>query len=435
MLKSWGNYPQHPQTGKSTNWLNDLSKDFSDLVKNYGTTLPFGNGRSYGDSCLAASNHLLQMRNLNRFIEADWKRGIIKAQAGVTLEEILNLSIPHGWFLPVTPGTKYVTLGGAVANDVHGKNHHIRGTFGCHVKSFSLLRSNQEPIVCSSQENFDLFGATIGGLGLTGIIQWVEFKMIPIVSSLIDTSTIRFSSLDEFFDLSDELDVLNEYSVAWVDCLAKGKNIGRGVFMAGNHSAEGELKVSKKAKITMPFTPPISLINSLSLKCLNLAYYNLHKAGRQQKVADYDSFFYPLDGILNWNRIYGKKGFQQYQCVIPNQNAAEAIKEILSAISKVGAGSFLAVLKRCGQIKSPGLLSFPIAGISLALDFAQRQEFNVKLFSRLDQIVRQAQGRLYLAKDAHMLGSDFKNFYPNWEKLENWRDPALYSHFWKRVLS
>jgi FAD/FMN-containing dehydrogenase len=429
-LKSWGNYPNHSQISHVTNWRDDLSADFLAVVKNHQTTLPFGNGRSYGDSCMASSGHVLQTRNLNRFIEVDWTRGIIKAEAGVTLEEILNLSIAQGWFLPVTSGTKYVTLGGAVANDIHGKNHHIRGTFGCHVQSFSLLRSDQKSLICSPQENANLFNATIGGLGLTGIIEWVEIKLMPIVSSLIDSTAIRFNSIDEFFDLSNELDAKNEYSVAWIDCL----NVGRGVFFVGNHAKNGELKVSQKTKITMPITPPFSLMNGLSVKLLNATYYNLHKKGRQQKTLNYDPFFYPLDRILKWNRAYGKAGFQQYQCVIPEQNSRAAIKEILNEISRAKAGSFLAVLKRCGKIKSPGLLSFPLPGISLALDFAQRDEFNKKLFSRLDKILRQAKGRLYPAKDAHMSAADFKNFYPAWEALEHLRDPALSSHFWNRVI-
>ncbi len=431
MVKSWGNYPNHPQISHFTNWRDNLSADFLAILKNHQTTLPFGNGRSYGDSCMASSGHVLQMRNLDRFIEVDWVRGIVKAEAGVTLEEILNLSISQGWFLPVTPGTKYVTLGGAVANDVHGKNHHIRGTFGCHVQSFSLLRSDQKSLICSPQKNIDLFNATIGGLGLTGIIEWVEIKLIPISSSLIDSMAIRFNSIDEFFDLSNELDAANEYSVAWIDC----SKVGRGVFFVGNHAKNGELKANQKAKITMPITPPFSLINRISLKFLNAAYYYSHKNGRQQKIVNYDSFFYPLDGILKWNRIYGKKGFQQYQCVIPEQNSCAAIKEILNEISRAGAGSFLAVLKRCGEIRSSGLLSFPLQGISLALDFAQHDELNLKLFARLDQILRQANGRLYPAKDAHMSAQDFKNFYPNWQSLEKLRDPALISQFWSRVLS
>lgn len=434
-VRSWGNYPHNEQIAHQVYWRQDLADNLNFISKKYKNTLPFGNGRSYGDSCLAASGHVIHTKTLNRFIEVDWIAGIVKAEAGVTLEEIIKLAIPQGWFLPVTPGTKYATLGGAVANDVHGKNHHIRGTFGCHVQSFGLLRYGQSPILCSRKENSDLFCATVGGLGLTGIIEWVEFSLIPITSSIIDSKTIKFNSLDEFFRLSNELDHFHEYSVAWVDCLAKGNDLGRGIFMVGNHAKEGILEVSQKKKITMPFTPPFSLMNKLTLKPLNWLYYNLHSSDRNQKNVDYDPFFYPLDGILNWNKAYGKNGFQQYQCVIPEQNSKQAIKEILTVISNVGAGSFLAVLKRCGDIKSPGLLSFPIKGVSLAIDFFQRDSFNKKLFDRLNDIVRHYGGRLYPAKDAQMSAQNFKIFYPNWEILESLRDPALQSLFWRRVLS
>ena len=432
-LKSWGNYPNHPQIAHASYWRNNLSYEFSFLAKKYGSTLAFGNGRSYGDSCLAASGHALYTKNLNRFIAADWQNGIIKAEAGVTIEEVLEVAIPKGWFVPVTPGTKYITLAGAVANDVHGKNHHVRGTFGSHVLSFELLRCDEQPITCTPIQNTDLFRATIGGLGLTGIISTVELQLMPISSSNINTTTTSFESLDEFFELSRKFDLNHEYSVAWIDCSARGKNLGRGIFFAGNHAKNGKLKVNKKEKITIPITPPFSLINGFSLKFLNQFYYNRNQASGLKKSVNYDPFFYPLDGILKWNRIYGRKGFQQYQCVIPENTAKDAIAELLREIANHKAGSFLAVLKRCGNIKSPGLISFPMPGISLALDFAQHDEFNKKLFARLDEITRQAGGRLYPAKDAHMSGADFRNFYPSWKALESLRDPALTSHFWNRV--
>jgi FAD/FMN-containing dehydrogenase len=433
-LSSWGKYPPYPQTPHYPQWQDELPQKLKHVSDQYQHSLPFGNGRSYGDSCLAASNHVISMRPLNRFIDVDWHKGIIKAEAGITLEEILDIAIPQGWFLPVTPGTKYVTLGGALANDVHGKNHHKRGTFGCHVQEFCLFRSDRKSLICSAKENIDLFHATIGGLGLTGIIQWVELKLLPISSSLIDITNIRFNSFAEFLSLANELDKENEYSVAWVDCLAKGKNLGRGIYTIGNHLTNGKLEVSHKKKFTMPFTPPISLVNKLTLKPFNFLYYNIHPP-RQNKKVTYDKFFYPLDSILEWNRIYGKKGFQQYQCIIPKQHAEDALKELLGTIARAGVGSFLAVLKRCGNIKSPGLLSFPMEGISLALDFVQNDKVNQELFTQLDKITHQANGRLYPAKDAHMSAEDFQSAYPQWKKLESLRDPALYSHFWKRVTS
>jgi len=432
-VECWGRYPPIKQSSHECFWRNDIPQDILHLASEHGSTLPFGKGRSYGDSCLAATDHVLNMCSLDRMISVNWESGLVVAESGVTLETILSIAIPHGWFLPVTPGTKYVTLGGAIANDVHGKNHHVSGTFGCHVRSFSLVRSDRGPVTCSPDENADLFSATIGGLGLSGVIAWVELQLIPIKSSNIDTTTVRFGSLREFFDLSNDLDEQNEYTVAWVDCLARGQSTGRGIYMAGNHATDNSLDIKRERKLTVPFTPPVSAINRLSLRIFNSSYYRLHKKGRHASTVYFDKFFYPLDGILKWNRIYGRRGFQQFQCVIPEHNAEIAMREVLDTIAKNGSGSFLAVLKRCGAIKSPGLISFPIHGISLALDFPQNSPLNLKLFPQLDAIVKHASGRLYPAKDAHMSATDFRTYYPDWEKIESVRDPSLCSRFWKRV--
>jgi FAD/FMN-containing dehydrogenase len=430
---SWGRYPPELQQPHPISWRDEVAQEMESAAAKFDGLLPYGNGRSYGDSCLAASGHVLAMRSLARFISADWESGLITAEAGVTLEEVLALAIPKGWFLPVTPGTKYVTLGGAIANDVHGKNHHVRGTFGNHVRRFGLVRSDQPPVECSMQDNQNLYRATIGGLGLTGVIDWVELQLVPITSSRMDVTTVRFGTLQEFFELSAELDETNEYTVAWVDCLAKGPTAGRGVFMAANHAQRGGLKVDTRKKLAVPATPPISAINGLTLRMFNSTYFGMHSPTRRREPVDYDPFFYPLDRILEWNRIYGPKGFQQYQCVIPEGQAQSATRELLSAIATSGEGSFLAVLKKCGNLASPGLLSFPMAGTSLALDFPQRAAANGALFRRLDAIVRHSGGRLYPAKDAHMSGDDFRSFYPDWTKLEKLRDPILRSRFWKRV--
>jgi len=431
-LYSWGRYPDAPQTGQACLWRERLAADLDTLVRARGDTLPYGNGRSYGDSCLAASDRVLHMRTLDRFIQADWERGVVVAEAGVTLAEILALAIPHGWFLSVTPGTQYVTLGGAIANDVHGKNHHVRGTFGNHVRRFGLLRHGQAIQTCSADERPELYAATIGGLGLTGVIVWAEIQLIPIRSSQIDSTVVRFGGLGEFFALSAELDRHHEYSVAWIDCLARGRQTGRGVFSFGDHARYGRQEADARPRLSIPLTPPFSLVNRLSLRAFNECYWRIHPSRRTSRRIDYAPFFYPLDRILHWNRIYGRKGFQQYQCVLPDAVAEVALHELLGAIGASGQGSFLAVLKRCGDIASPGLLSFPLPGTSLALDFPH--EAGLKpLFSRLDAIVREAGGRLYPAKDAHMSGSDFRQAYPAWEQLEALRDPALNSRFWKRV--
>ena len=432
-LYSWGRYPNHPQTGNPCSWRSELQETLITLRNKYKETLPYGNGRSYGDSCLATSDQVLQTRFMDRFLNADWKTGRIVVEAGVTLAQILDIAVPHGWFLPVTPGTQFVTVGGAIANDVHGKNHHRRGTFGNHVARFGLLRSDLGSLVCSAEENLELYSATIGGLGLTGVITWCEINLMPINSNAIDSTKVRFNNLSNFFKLSAELDHQHEYSVAWIDCMAKGSDVGRGVFIVGDHAQYGELTVKKGSKLNVPVTPPISPINRHTLNWFNRAYWQSQPAKRTRKNVHYEPFFYPLDGILNWNRIYGPKGFQQFQCVIPDTHAETVIHELLSTIGKAGKGSFLAVLKRCGEIPSPGLLSFPMSGTSLALDFSQSAELELDLFHRLDSIVAESGGRLYPAKDAHMSGEHFRNFYPAWERVETLRDPALNSRFWKRV--
>lgn len=431
-LYSWGRYPYEPQHAHACSWRTTVPALLDCVAAAHGSTLPYGNGRSYGDSCLAASDHVLSMRSLDRFIQVDWQRGTVLAEAGVTLSEILATSIPHGWFLSVTPGTQFVTLGGAIANDVHGKNHHLRGTFGKHVRSFGLLRHGQELLTCSPTENTELYAASIGGLGLTGVIIWAEIQLMPIRSCQIDSTVVRFENLAEFFALSAELDQQHEYSVAWIDCLAKGAKTGRGVFIIGDHACYGALGVEECHKLHVPLTPPVSLINNLSLRAFNGAYWRRHPVTRTRKWGSYEPFFYPLDSILHWNRIYGRKGFQQYQCVIPEAVAEVVMCELLAAIAHSGQGSFLAVLKRFGSIASPGLLSFPLQGTSLALDFPNTAEL-AALFIRLDAIVHEAGGRLYPAKDAHMSGSDFRLAYPAWEQLEVLRDPSLMSRFWKRV--
>ena len=432
-LRSWGLYPPYSQTASFCHWRADIKQTLAGVVARHGTTLPFGSGRSYGDSCLAASDHVFLTRHLDRVITANWETGLICAEAGVTLDELLRLAVPRGWFLPVTPGTRFVTLGGALANDVHGKNHHVRGTFGCHVPRFGLVRSDQPPLTCSPHEHGDLYAATIGGLGLTGIIDWVELQLVPIRSSLINVTQVRFDSLDEFFAISGELENQHQYTVAWIDCLASGNSIGRGVYLAGDHAAEGPLMVAEQSKLNVPLTPPVSAFNKLTLRLLNTAYYRSHGTGRCRHQMGYEPYFYPLDRVLHWNRIYGPKGFQQYQCVIPQEHAAVAIRELLNAIAVARSGSFLAVLKRFGTITSPGLISFPMPGTTLALDFPQQGDTTARLFARMDSIVRGAGGRHYPAKDAHMTREDFQYAYPGFEKLAEVSDPAMASRFWQRV--
>ena len=433
-LLSWGRYPRSPQIAHYVDWPNDVENTLFDITsQNEGRTLAFGMGRSYGDSCLAESMHVIATAGMNRIISADWTNGIVHAQAGLTLAELINLALPKGWFLPVTPGTKFVALAGAVANDVHGKNHHVKGTFGRHIRKLKLYRTDLGVVDCQPDQHADLFAATIGGLGLTGVILSVEIQLRRISSNQIKQRSIRFGGLDEFFALSEKYDQNHEYTVAWIDCLATKGKMGRGHYLIGDHMVDGELASLPDSRLTMPFDPPISLINRLSLKVFNTLYFNRQLRKEVESLVSYQPFFYPLDGMQHWNRMYGKQGFQQYQCVIPSRHGKEIIRSLMQQIANSGTGSFLAVLKQCGEIVSPGFMSFPMHGVSLALDFPQHDETNRNLFAKLDAIVHEVGGRLYPAKDAHMSSVHFQQAYPGWQRLEAMRDPKLLSQFWKRV--
>jgi FAD/FMN-containing dehydrogenase len=431
-LASWGRYPAFPQQGRPIYWRDNVPQALDDSARD-SPALAYGCGRSYGDSCMAVSDHVLVMCGMNRLLSADWSTGVIVAEAGLTLAELIRVVLPRGWFLSVTPGTKFGTLGGAVANDVHGKNHHVMGTFGCHVRSLTLHRTAEGTVTASPIERPELYAATVGGLGLTGVILTVELQLRPVTSSEIEQSSIRFGSLNEFFDLADAHDRANEYTVAWIDCVKTGKNSGRGFYVIGNHASEGKPTAGRSDAMRFPVDPAVSLVNSFTLRAFNFLYYHRQLRTKIDRRVHYDQFFYPLDRVLMWNRIYGRAGFQQYQCVVPHANGREVIRAVLSEIARSGTGSFLAVLKQCGPLPSPGLMSFPLHGVSLALDFPERAQVNQRLFANLDALVHEAGGRLYPAKDAHMSAAHFQRAYPAWERVEALRDPQLLSRFWRRV--
>lgn len=432
--KSWGLYPpaKHKNVIK-LNWISNIP----DLSRIETSVLPYGLGRSYGDNCLNNDNTLLDTSGISRFIEFDKELGIIKCEAGVSFAEILKVIVPNGWFFPVTPGTKFVTVGGAMANDVHGKNHHTAGTFGKHVISFELLKSNGKKYICSAAENTELYKATIGGMGLTGLILWAQFKLKPIKNAYIDAEIIKFKNLDEFFELSEKSSKDYEYIVSWIDCTSGGKNFGRGLFFRGNHSNadKSELPRPKAPKrIPFPFTAPAFLLNRFTLKIANAVIYRSQLKKHTKGIKHYDPFFYPLDSILNWNRMYGKRGFFQYQCVVPYADEGKAIRQIIEQISKSGMGSFLAVLKTMGSVNSPGILSFPREGVTLALDFANHGEKTLKLLSHLDEIVRAANGALYPCKDARMSQEMFQFSYPKLNDFKKYIDPKFSSSQWRRLI-
>ena len=407
-IHGWGRYPQqdaylHAPTSSASLEL---------TTKQQNSVLARGMGRSYGDSAHALN--VLQTTYINHFIEFDKATGKLTAEAGITLREILEVIVPSGWFLPVTPGTSYVTLGGAIASDVHGKNHHIAGTFGQHVKSVTMFLGTGEVVTTSPQHHADLFYATCGGMGLTGIIMSATIQLLPIRSSFISQTTIKADCIEaacEAFESNSDA----TYSVAWIDCLSKGKSLGRSVIMLGEHAEEGGLEIDFKQKVSIPFSTPSALLNSLTMNAFNTAYWHKSKHNVSQTVAVMP-YFYPLDVIGEWNRLYGKKGFVQFQCVVPKIDGIANMRKLLTEISSSGEGSFLAVLKQFG-VGNKNLLSFPTEGYTLALDFKASQSA-IKTVRRLEDMVVEMGGRMYLTKDAVMQESTFKATYPNWEKFE-----------------
>ena len=399
-----------------------------------GSFLPFGNGRSYGDSCHNDAGTLIDHRANRQVLAFDTETGLIRCQSGLLLSDLLPQILPHGWFLPVTPGTQFITIGGAIANDVHGKNHHRAGTFGCHVKGFELIRSDRGRLYCSADENPELYCATIGGLGLTGNIDWAEFQLMKIASADIDQQAIKFDRLEEFFALADAADRDNEYCVAWIDSHARGRNLGRGHLLNGNHADNGNFSPRRsKPRISIPFTPPIALINGLALRAFNTLYYHRQRKREVNARVGYGGYFYPLDGIGNWNRLYGPKGLFQHQSVVPVADAEHTVANLLETCQNAGQGSFLTVLKRFGAVPSPGPMSFPREGYTLTLDFPNSGTPTLALLDELDRITIEAGGAVNPYKDARMSAETFTASFPQWPELEALRDPLLMSDFWRRV--
>jgi FAD/FMN-containing dehydrogenase len=396
-----------------------------------GTLLAHGNGRSYGDSCLNDGGALLHTRGLDRFIAFDPATGMLRCEAGMLFSDILDFALPRGWFLPVAPGTRYITVGGAIANDVHGKNHHRAGTFGEHVRCFELLRSDGSRVVCSREVNASLFAATVGGLGLTGLITWAEFALKMVPGANMATQTLRFANLPEFFTLSAQSEQDYDYTVAWIDCSGAGRTFGRGLFIRANHSPASQ-PVARPRRLRMPFMPPVSLINRASLRAFNAAYFHASRQG--DALTHYEPYFFPLDAIADWNRIYGPRGFLQYQCVVAPAHAESAVAELLQRIAASGTGSFLAVLKVFSDRPAAGILSFPRAGTTLALDFPNRGAATLALLEQLDDVVVAAGGAVYPAKDARLRGARFRSYFPLWERMLPHIDPKFSSGFWRRVM-
>ena len=393
--------------------------------------IPYGNGRSYGDEALNDGGTVWLTRGLDRFIGFDVETGLLHCEAGVTLEEIIAVALPHGWFLPVTPGTQFATLGGAVANDVHGKNHHSHGTLGEHVRALTLLRSDGSAMACGPAQNADWFRATVGGMGLTGLISDVVLQLRRVAGPWIRSTIETFGSLTGFFELSSERSDAFEYSVAWIDCM--GKRDVRGVFLCGDHD-DSAAPQPKAAVRSAHLLPPLRWVTPAATRAFNALYFRRSASRAGPSLQSYRSFFYPLDGVLEWNRLYGRAGFYQYQCVVPQSGQREAVAELLKAVAASGTGSFLSVLKTFGTRPALGLLSFPMPGTTLALDFANEGASTRRLFERLDAITAAAGGRLYAAKDAAMTPQLFRLGYPRLDEFTRFRDPGISSEMSRRLL-
>lgn len=413
-IHGWGRYPRIEAVPHMPSSPSGVASCLSAL--NGHGAIGRGLGRSYGDSALAG--HVIHSRYLDLLLDFDAASGVVRCGAGVSLAELIETFLPRGWFLSVSPGTKFVTVGGAIASDVHGKNHHIDGCFSEFVSSLVVMLGSGEAVTCSREDHPDLFRATCGGMGLTGIILEATLHLKAVSGAQIDQQLLKAASLRDAMDILD-LRESSTYTVAWIDCLASGATLGRSLVMLGEHASDGHVSPGSARRLTIPFDMPAQLLNRFSIKAFNALYYHRVQKKISRSQVHYETFFYPLDGIGEWNRLYGKHGFVQYQFVLPKQAGFEGMRAILKKISDSRRGSFLAVLKLFGK-QNVNLLSFPIEGYTLALDFKIESSL-FALLDELDDMVLDHGGRLYLAKDARMSTATFRKSYPAWERFQEIR--------------
>ena len=411
-LTSWGMYPKT----KNTVLKFDKEKTLRKIINDHDEIIPYGNGRSYGDSAL--STNIINVKPKNYFLDFDEENGLLYVEAGVLLSEILEIFVPKGWFLKVTPGSKFVTVGGAIASDVHGKNHHVEGCFSECIEEFKIMLACGDVTICSKNKTPELFQATCGGMGLTGVILSAKIYLKKIKSQYIDQTTIKTKNLKETFEAFEKYSYM-PYSVAWIDCLTKDDKMGKCLLTVGEFRSDGNLDYKKKKQLTIPFNFPNFMLNNWIVRAFNMLYYSKAKNGVSKQIVDIETFFYPLDSIRCWNRIYGKNGFTQYQFILPKEVSYVGLREILSVISKSKKGSFLAVLKLYGK-ENNNWLSFPIEGYSLALDFKIDKDI-FSLLDKLDEIVVKYEGRIYLTKDARVSKKIFEKGYPHIETFRKFR--------------
>jgi FAD/FMN-containing dehydrogenase len=435
LVHSWGRLESVAQAWSRPAFATDIPREVAARHTDR-RCLVIGNLRSYGDEVLNDEGRYVSTTRCDRILAVDGDEASVTAECGITLLALQERLEPLGFMLPVTPGTAHLTLGGAIANDVHGKNHHVAGTFGRFVRSFELARSTGEVIECSRERNAEYFAATIGGMGLTGAIIRATVGLRSISSPQLHVKSIRFANLAEFFALDADANPAQEYSVAWIDCLGKGRSLGRGILSVADHapampSAHPVERRTNAYRLAIPCELPVSPVNRLSLALMNTLYYRAHRTG--ERVIHYRDWLYPLDAIKNWNRLYGRQGFFQFQCVIPRDHARDAVGRLLETISLREQGSFLAVLKNFGSLASPGLMSFPMPGTTLALDFPNRGYATRELLLALYEITAAAGGRLYPAKDACSPAASLEQGYPNYERFKQSIDPGFGSLMARRL--
>ncbi|MFM7035771.1 MAG: FAD-binding protein [Planctomycetia bacterium] len=430
-LSGWG---RHPWINCHTEYAASPS-DAATKLHSAGnaSVIARGLGRAYGDAAAIEGGTVINATKLDCLQSFDHESGTLRCEAGVSLQQIIDVFLPRGWFLPTTPGTKFVTVGGAIAADIHGKNHHRVGSFGEFVDEFRLLTASGAILRCSRSENPEIFYATIGGMGLTGIILDAAFRLTRVDSAWIEVDYTKTRNLDHTFEAFQAGDQCHEHSVAWVDCVATGDSLGRGVVMQGNHALRGSipgkavdhpLQLPKKRAASVPFAPPFSLLNRWSVRAFNNAFYWKHSDGKT--IVDLDTFFYPLDSVANWNRLYGRSGFIQYQAFFPRTTSQQGLRELLSRVAASGSASFLAVLKSCGKADG-GLLSYLEPGHTLALDLPYHPRHTPALCRDLDEILLRHGGRLYLAKDSMASAQTIRAMYPRlpeFLKIKREIDPA-----------
>lgn len=415
-ITNWGNYPVMESDEESFVFDGQLNS----LIEKDTHFIARGNGRCYGDASL--SERTISTLKYDKILSFDTVHGVFECQSGITLDQVLTVIVPAGWFLPVTPGTKFITIGGALGSDVHGKNHHVDGSISNHVIEFDIVLASGKVLNCSRDSYPDLFEATLGGMGLTGVISRVKFSLKKIETSLIRQKQIKAENLQELIGLFDEYKDYT-YSVAWIDCLKKGQHFGRSILMLGEHATLNDLpeiqkadplKLPAKKQLPFPINMPSWVLNKLTVKAFNFLYYTKNFKKEINNVVSYEPFFYPLDAVLNWNRLYGKAGFVQYQFVLP-LGAKQGLIDILNRIADEGLGSFLAVLKVFGKQES--MISFPKEGYTLALDFPVRKGL-LSFLDELDELVLKYNGRLYMSKDARMKPGMLVAGYPELEKFK-----------------